>query len=98
MFNFPDAPINGQVVSTPGGTYSYDGAKWVPGQSSLSEAPIDGRVYGRQGSITSWVPVLPLTGGTLTGPLTLSANPVNPLDAVTKQYSDGKVAKTGDTM
>jgi hypothetical protein len=35
------------------------------------------------------VPYLPLAGGTLTGPLTLAGNPVNPLDAATKQYSDG---------
>ena len=33
-------------------------------------------------------PYLPLSGGTLTGPLTLASNPVNALDAVTKQYAD----------
>jgi hypothetical protein len=31
---------------------------------------------------------LPLAGGTLTGPLTLAGNPVNPLDASPKQYID----------
>ena len=30
---------------------------------------------------------LPLAGGTLTGPLTLAGDPVNPLDAATKQYA-----------
>lgn len=38
---------------------------------------------------------LPITGGTLTGPLILAADPVNPLGAATKQYA---VARTGDTM
>jgi hypothetical protein len=32
--------------------------------------------------------LLALAGGTMTGTLTLAANPVNALDAVTKQYSD----------
>lgn len=54
---------------------------------------------------------LPLSGGTLTGPLTLSANPTNNLHAATKQYVDSEitsaltggsagnyVAKSGDTM
>ena len=31
-----------------------------------------------------------LTGGTMTGTLTLSSNPVNPLEAATKQYVDSK--------
>jgi hypothetical protein len=51
----------------------------------------------------SGVPVIPnsyvkLTGGTMTGILTLSGNPVNPLDSVTKQYSDMKVPLAGGTM
>ena len=43
---------------------------------------------------TKWAPAgvgvayLPLTGGTLTGPLTLAGDPVNALDASTKQYVD----------
>jgi phage-related tail fiber protein len=35
---------------------------------------------------------LPLAGGTLTGPLILSADPVNALDATTKQYVDNLAA------
>jgi len=42
------------------------------------------------------------TGGTMTGPLILSADPTLPLGASTKQYADAqaalRVAKTGDTM
>jgi hypothetical protein len=33
---------------------------------------------------------LPLTGGTLSGPLLQAADPVNPLGTATKQYVDGK--------
>jgi hypothetical protein len=39
-----------------------------------------------------------LAGGIMTGILTLSADPVNPLDSVTKQYSDTKIPFTGGTM
>lgn len=42
--------------------------------------------------------VLPLSGGTMTGRATLSADPTAALHATTKQYADGKVAKTGGTM
>src|SRR5215472_17524285 len=48
------------------------------------DAPDDLNVYGR--GQAAWQPVLPLSGGTLTGPLTLASDPVNPLDAVTLQY------------
>ena len=45
---------------------------------------------------------LPLSGGTLTGSLTLASGPTNNLHAATKQYTDTqdalKVSKTGDTM
>jgi microcystin-dependent protein len=45
---------------------------------------------------------LKLTGGTLTGPLILSADPTNPLGAATKQYADSiignKLPLAGGTM
>ncbi len=40
----------------------------------------------------------PLAGGTMTGPLILSADPTVPLGATTKQYSDTKVPLAGGTM
>lgn len=52
-------------------------------------------VYYNDGTSSQWVVAnnmlgayMPLGGGTLTGPLTLAADPVNPLDAATKQYVD----------
>lgn len=38
------------------------------------------------------------TGDTMTGPLTLSGDPTDPMHAATKQYADTKVSKSGDTM
>lgn len=38
---------------------------------------------------------LPLSGGVLTGPLTLAGNPVNPNDAATKNYVDTEIAAGG---
>ena len=52
----------------------------------IPEAPVDGNVYGRYDG--TWSPALPVTGGTLTGPLILNADPSTPLGAVTKQYAD----------
>jgi len=37
-------------------------------------------------------------GDTMTGALVLPGNPTTSLQAATKQYADGKVAKSGDTM
>jgi hypothetical protein len=39
---------------------------------------------------------LALTGGTMVGTLTLASNPVNPLDAATKQYVDTPTNMTLD--
>lgn len=39
-----------------------------------------------------------LSGDTMTGFLTLNADPTNPLHASTKQYADTKVSISGDTM
>jgi hypothetical protein len=62
----------------------------------LPEAPVDGSSYGRNDA--AWAPVVPLSGTTMTGALTLWADPTQPLQAATKRTVDAKVAKTGDTM
>jgi hypothetical protein len=62
----------------------------------VPDAPSDGSVYGRLNA--AWSKVLALVGGTLTGPLTLAADPVAALQAATKQYVDNTaVSMTGDT-
>lgn len=38
----------------------------------LPEAPTDGQIYGRDGLAEDWEPVLPLSGGTITGGLTIT--------------------------
>jgi hypothetical protein len=38
---------------------------------AISEAPTDGQTYGRLGQNASWNPVLPLTGGTVRGKITV---------------------------
>lgn len=57
------------------------------GGGSFPEAPTDGQLYGRDGETQSWLPVLPITGGTLLGPLNLSgpnfsANGAVPLEQI----------------
>jgi hypothetical protein len=57
-------------------------------------------VYFNDGNTSQWViannfnggAYLPLSGGTLTGDLTLAADPVNALDAATKEYVDNSEA------
>jgi len=94
--DFPNAPTNGMVY----GNWVWDGTKWVinigvaPG--TFPDAPSDGQFYARGSQV--WVPALRIVGGTLTGPLTLSGDPANPLHAATKQYSDTKLPIAGGTL
>lgn len=63
-------------------------AQWVIAvNAGVPEAPMDGLAYARQNF--SWVPVLPLTGGTITGPLYLTGPFTNANQAVSKAYVDG---------
>jgi hypothetical protein len=61
-----------------------------PQGPGIAEAPSDGSLYGRLNA--AWAKVsagfLALTGGTLTGPLTLAADPTVALGAATKSYVD----------
>jgi hypothetical protein len=80
--------------STPGVFVATNWAQIAPGGggggAGIPDAPLDGQQYGRQSG--SWTVVntnyLPLTGGTLTGPLTLTNDPTSNLQAATKQYVD----------
>src|SRR3954469_9554985 len=44
------------------------------GSGSISDAPINGTTYGRASGV--WVPVLPITGGTLTGTLAVTGQTI----------------------
>ena len=59
-------------------------AGWIDlGTAAFPEAPQDSTAYGRQNA--AWTRVLPLVGGTLTGPLVLSGNATAALNPVTLQ-------------
>jgi hypothetical protein len=78
----------------------YNATAWVNldeagGGGGVPEAPTDGAIYGRGGTTPAWVGVLPLAGGTLTGPLLLAADPVAALGAATKAYVDAQVSGGG---
>ena len=53
-------------------------------------------LLGKSGSGGSGTSGLPLTGGTLTGILTLASDPVLDLQAATKQYVDSKATLVAD--
>ena len=76
--------------------------------SGIADAPNDGTMYGRKSlgwthlthaDITDWATQLSgyllLTGGVLTGMLTLAADPSSNLQAATKQYVDNKAGTPG---
>ena len=69
--------------------------KLFDSSAGAADAPTDGQVYGRRGSTASWDPVLSLSGGELTGALTLSGDPTAALQASTKQYVDDAMAAAG---
>jgi hypothetical protein len=58
-------------------------------KAALAHNHVIGDVTGLQAALDA---KLPLDGGTLTGPLTLAADPTLALQAVTKQYADGLIA------
>jgi hypothetical protein len=61
--------------------------------SNLAPAPFDVSEWTQVGALSAGY--LPLSGGAMNGPLTLAGNPVNPLDAATKNYVDQEVAAGG---
>lgn len=44
------------------------------------------------------IEALPTTGGTMTGPITLAADPTLPMQPVTKQYFDQAIGDIGSTL
>ena len=84
----PPGPLGPQGVPGP------EGPQGVPG-NPFPEAPNDGAIYGRGGATVAWTPTLPLSGGSLSGPLLLGADPAAALGAATKQYVDATITRAG---
>ncbi len=82
----------------------FSGGNWINDTAALDDlsdtsvaAPNVSDVLQFVGGVWTAQPLvalgfLPLSGGTLTGTLTLDASPNNPLEAATKQYVDGIAA------
>ena len=85
MYLFND-PTDGMMPATKG----YVDAQTGSVGGGIPEAPADANTYGRHNG--AWTIVLPIAGGTLTGPLVLAADPTVALGAVTKQYADAIAA------
>ena len=70
-FDFPSSPTVGQTYPNPAVAglpiYAWDGEKWATKSLTAVDAPSDGNAYGRLNG--AWATVLPIAGGTLTGPL-----------------------------
>jgi hypothetical protein len=90
------------VNHTSGSVFNTDltAGKWAllaqGSTGGISDAPSDSTTYGR--SNTAWVNVLPISGGTMTGAITLPANPTSSLQAATKQYVDASTTTSGLTV
>jgi hypothetical protein len=61
-------PVGSLEAATKAYVDSHSGSG---GGGGIAEAPTDGQTYARQGSTASWQPALPLTGGVLTGEITV---------------------------
>lgn len=80
-------PMGPAGPTGPTGPQGPQGATGPQGpQGTLSDAPQDGKVYGRLNG--SWTQTLNIAGDTMQGPLALAGDPANALQAATKQYVD----------
>jgi hypothetical protein len=94
----PTGATGGAGPAGPAGPPGPQGPQGNPG--SVPEAPTDGATYGRVGaSGGSWANItaqfLPLTGGTLTGPLTISGSVAQ--ETINKSASGAQAALRGAT-
>ena len=76
---FPTPTLVGETTTINNILYTWDGAKWTANNT----VGLDARYV--QGNAAQFVEN---AGDTMTGALTLPADPVNPLEAATKQYVD----------
>lgn len=88
MFDFPNAPSNGQQVQgSAGQIYAWDGVKW---KAQMPPGPLAVNQGGTGVNNVAAAPWVELTGDAMTGLLTLSGDPTAPLHAATRQYVDSK--------
>jgi hypothetical protein len=89
-----EAPVDGRI-------YGRANESWVllpftggGSGSAFPEAPADGQLYGRTGLSQSWLPTLPIAGGSMQGNLVLVGPPNSsspPNQAATKGYVDARI-------
>jgi hypothetical protein len=130
MINYPDSPTIGQIFTSGGESWKWDGTKWATISTTVPQyvatcqigatpptTPLVGDLWwdnvGGQlylwyddGTSKQWVVAnnpmlasyLALAGGTMTGAITLAADPIAPLQATTKRYTDKMLPLAGGTM
>lgn len=90
----PDAPADGTLYARANESWVRISGTAGGGGSAFPEAPADGQLYGRTGLSQSWLPTLPLAGGTMQGNLILVGPPNSsspPNQAATKGYVDARI-------
>lgn len=78
-----DANISVSLQPKGSGLLYLDGTQWPVTHGTLNQA-----LVSNGSNVLTFTGVLLLSGGTLTGPLILNADPTVPLQAATKQYVD----------
>jgi hypothetical protein len=98
--DFPDFPTTGDTFTVGDTTWEWDGTVWngvgLPDENGVPSGGDEGQVLAKNSSTdydTEWITFsvegnLPLTGGTMTGKITLDGDPTSALHAATKQYVD----------
>jgi hypothetical protein len=89
-----EAPVDGRIYGRANESWVLLAGIGTGSGSAFPEAPTDGQLYGRSGLSQSWLPTLPLAGGTMQGNLILvgppnSSSPVN--QAATRGYVDARI-------
>lgn len=80
-------PTDAMMPATKGYVDAHGGGS---GGGGIPDAPATGVTFGRNSG--AWRQVLDITGGTLSGPLTLAGDPAGPLQPATRQYVDAATA------
>ena len=84
-------------TETISGTKTFSAAPSVPAPTSAGQVATKGYVDSSVANVGAGN-YLPTAGGTMTGPITLPANPAAPMQASTKQYVDTGMAAKADLV